>query len=253
MVITRQLYTQPAVTFVGMKNKSSFAALHLPFLFVMLMWIPFLIEYLFNVDLAWLGIYPREWWSLPGIIITPFLHGSIEHLIGNSLPMLVLGGLTYTFYRPIFYKSFFYIIVVGGLFVWAFARPSYHIGASGVIYGLASLLFFSGMFRKSYRLVAVSLLVVFLYGSMIWGLLPLEDHVSFESHIAGGVVGLAIAMYYRKWVFVKQKVYNWSNDEDELHRLEQVYGERYWELPPPEEKKLTIRYIFKPSSADQNP
>jgi membrane associated rhomboid family serine protease len=216
------------------------------------MWIPFLVEIVFQVDLAWLGIFPREWKSLGGIFLSPFLHGGIEHLMGNSIPNLVLGGLTYTFYRPIFYKSYFYIILLGGLFVWLFGRESYHIGASGVIYGLASLLFFSGMFRKSYRLVAVSLLVVFLYGSMIWGVLPLDRQVSFEAHLGGALAGLGIALYYRKWVFVKQKKLNWNSDEDDIRRLEEVYGERYWELPPKEEQTLTIRYYFKPEEKVQD-
>ncbi len=130
--------------------------------------------------------------------------------------------------------------------VWLFARPSYHIGASGVIYGLASLLFFNGMFRKSYRLVAVSLLVVFLYGGMIWGVLPLDEHISFEGHLAGAFVGFLISFRYRKWVFVEKKVYQWENDEEDIKQLEAKYGERYWENRPIEEKQLTMRDLFKP-------
>ena len=165
--------------------------------------------------------------------------------MNNSVPMLVLGSLTYYFYKPIFYKAFFNIIFFGGLITWFIARDSFHIGASGVIYGLASLLFFSGMFRKSYRLVAVSLLVVFLYGSMVWGVLPLEERISFESHLAGAVVGFAIAFRYRKWLFVEKKVYQWKNDEEDIKLLEAKYGERFWENPPIEDQQLTIRYFFR--------
>lgn len=221
-------------------------ALQVPFLIVVLMWIPFLIEIVFQTDLGWLGIFPRDYSGLKGILFAPFIHGDINHLASNSLPMIVLGGLTYTFYRPIFYKSHFFIALVGGLIVWLIGRESYHIGASGIIYGLASMLFFGGMFRKSYRLVAVSLLVVFLYGSMIWGVLPIKDEISWESHLAGGIVGLALAVYYRKWVFVERKVYNWSSDEEDIKNLESVYGERFWEDPPAEEQKLTVKYFFKP-------
>ena len=181
----------------------------IPFLLVLLLWVTFMVEIVFQIDLAVFGIYPRKASGLMGIVFSPFIHGDLNHLLSNSIPMLVLGSLTYYFYKPIFYKSLFNIMVFGGLLVWVFARPSYHIGASGVIYGLASLLFFSGMFRKSYRLVAVSLLVVFLYGSMIWGVLPLEEHISFEGHLAGAVVGYLIAYRYRKWVFIEKKVYNW--------------------------------------------
>lgn len=210
------------------------------------MWVPFIIELVFQVDLAHFGIYPRKALGLLGILFSPFLHGDFNHIISNSFPMLVLGSLTYYFYKPIFYKSFFNIIIFGGLLVWLFARPSYHIGASGVIYGLASLLFFNGMFRKSYRLVAVSLLVVFLYGGMIWGVLPLDEQISFEGHLAGAFVGFLISFRYRKWVFVEKKVYQWENDEEDIKQLESKYGERFWENPPIEEKQLTIRYFFKP-------
>jgi len=210
------------------------------------MWIPFIIEIGFHVDLAWLGVYPRKLSGLVGVLFAPFVHGDLNHIMSNSIPMLVLGSLTYYFYKPIFYKSFFNIIFFGGLLVWLFARPSYHIGASGVVYGLASLLFFNGMFRKSYRLVAVSLLVVFLYGSMVWGVLPLEAHISFESHLAGALVGFLIAYRYRKWVFVEKKAYKWENDEEDIKLMESKYGERYWENPPVEDQQLTIRYFFKP-------
>ncbi|MBD78514.1 MAG: rhomboid family intramembrane serine protease [Crocinitomicaceae bacterium] len=209
------------------------------------MWLPFIIEYVFQIELAWLGIYPRTWSGLKGILFAPFIHGDINHLMNNSVPMLVLGSLTYYFYKPIFYKAFFNIIFFGGLITWFIARDSFHIGASGVIYGLASLLFFSGMFRKSYRLVAVSLLVVFLYGSMVWGVLPLEERISFESHLAGAVVGFAIAFRYRKWLFVEKKVYQWKNDEEDIKLLEAKYGERFWENPPIEDQQLTIRYFFR--------
>ena len=232
------------LTALNLKN------LQIPFYFVVMMWIPYLFEVVTTIDLAQYGLYPREWSGLMGIFTAPFLHGDLDHLWGNSLPMLILGALTYHFYKPIFYKAYFYIILFEGVLVWLFARSSYHIGASGLIYGLASLLFFSGMFRKSYRLVAVSLVIVFLYGSLIWGILPIKPGVSWESHLFGGLVGAALAFRYRKWVFVKRKVYRWENDEEDIRRMESVYGERYWENPPVEDRQIAIRYFFKPREED---
>ena len=229
-----------------------FSNIQIPLLFVVLMWIPFLAELAFNTDISWLGIYPREFKSLGGIFLSPFIHGDINHLMNNTLPMLVLGSLTYYFYRPVFYKAYFYSIFFTGLLVWLFARPSFHIGASGIIYALASLLFFSGMFRKSYRLVAVSLIVVFLYGGMVWGVLPLKEGISWESHLFGGIVGGILALKYRKWVFLEKKVYRWENDEEDIRRMESVYGERYWNKPPVEEQRMTIRYFFKPNEEKKN-
>ncbi len=220
-----------------------------PFFFVAALWVFYALDLVLPFEMAQLGVYPRSFTGLLGIFTMPFVHGSLNHLMSNSAPLMVLGGLVYYFYRPIFYRIYFFGIVLTGIMVWLFARPSFHIGASGLVYALASFLFFSGMFRRSYRLMAISLLVVFLYGSLIWGIFPFKPGISWEGHLFGGVAGLAIAIYYRKLPVVKRKKYSWEVlDEDlEIEHYESRFGERYWEdkpqAPPPQIP--IIRYFFR--------
>ncbi len=170
-----------------------------PLLAVGLMWIVFAFDRVFDLDLSRFGITPRELHGLVGILFSPFLHGSLDHLLSNSAPMLVLGWLLVYFYP----KAAWRVVVAGwfaeGLWVWAAARGhTVHIGASGIIYALAAFLFVSGFIRKRAALIAVSLIVTFLYGSMWWGMLPLVPHVSWESHLFGGMAGALLAWFYRK-------------------------------------------------------
>jgi len=114
------------------------------------------------------------------------------------MPLLILSVGIFYFYWEIAWKAFAYIYLITGIWVWVAARPSYHIGASGVIYGLAFFLFFSGIFRKDPRSLALSLLVSFLYGSMVWGVLPIKEGMSWESHLFGALAGTFIAYWLRK-------------------------------------------------------
>jgi membrane associated rhomboid family serine protease len=217
----------------------------LPGLFVLIMWFVFLAEFLFGTSFSWLGINPREFSGLVGIVFSPFLHGDLNHILSNTAPMLILGFLTYLFYRPVFFRVYLYGALITGFWVWVAARPSYHIGASGLIYCLASFLFFSGLFRKSYRLMAVSLLVVFAYGGLIWGIFPFDWTVSWESHLLGGIAGLTLSIYYRRRLFIPKKKYSWEDGGDNLDDLEARYGERYWEGEDRTSRNTTITYIFK--------
>ena len=153
---------------------------------------------LFKVRIIELGVIPRTLEGLPGIIFSPFIHSGIDHLLSNTLPLLVVGSGIFYFYKEIAIRVISLVWLFTGFWVWLAARDSSHIGASGLIYGFVCFLFFSGLLRKDTRLLAVSLLVTFLYGSMVWGILPVDQSISWESHLFGSVAGIFSAIYFRK-------------------------------------------------------
>lgn len=186
-----------------------------PIQLVAILWLIKGIETLLGTSFGWLGIYPRQLDGLfPGIFTAPFLHGDIYHLASNTLPIIVLGFLLLHSFKDISTKVILLIYVLSGLGTWLIGRPSYHIGASAVIYGLAFFIFFSGIFRKNFKSIALALLVVFLYGGIIWGLLPLQQGVSFEGHISGALSGIYCAYLYRKHVSPSVR-YAWQDEKPE--------------------------------------
>jgi membrane associated rhomboid family serine protease len=200
-------------------RKKLLLSMIIPGIFVFMMWLVRIIETLFATDLSILGIYPLTIKGLPGILLSPFIHENFKHLFNNSLPLFFLATGVFYFYSEVALKVSFWIYIMSGLFVWIAGREAWHIGASGLIYGFASFLFFSGIIRKYYRLVALSLLVVFLYGSMVWGMIPeFYKNVSWESHMLGFVSGIIMAVWYRN-EGPQQPVYDWMDDlsPDEIH------------------------------------
>jgi len=188
-------------------------SLYLPVFFILLLWIVKIAELVLVLDFTEYGILPLQLHGLKGIIAAPLVHSSFSHLIANSIPLLILStGIIY-FYRDIAYKVLLLIYLISGFWVWLFARHAYHIGASGLVYGFASFLFFSGIIRKDNRMAALSFIVVFLYGSMVWGIFPLQPQISWESHLMGAVVGGIIAVYYRKEGPQPER-YEWENEDD---------------------------------------
>lgn len=186
-----------------------------PLLFILLLWLIKLGEHLTHSELTVLGIYPRHLSGLPGIISSPLIHKDFEHLFANSIPLFVLGASLFYFYREIAVKVFLFILLITGMSVWIGAREAYHIGASGVVYGLAAFLFASGILRREPRLLAITLLVTFLYGSLVWGIFPdffPEKNISYEGHFWGLVSGLLLAFYFRK-EGPQRKVYDWETEE----------------------------------------
>jgi len=186
-----------------------------PGIFVFIMWLVKITEILFNLDLTSYGIYPLSLTGLPGIIFSPFIHADFSHLFNNSIPLFFLGTALFYFYSEIAVKVSLWTYLLTGIFVWLAGRDAWHIGASGLIYGLASFLFFSGIIRKYFRLVALSLLIVFLYGSMVWGIFPdIYRNVSWESHMLGFVSGIILAVVYRK-EGPQAPVYEWLDEEED--------------------------------------
>lgn len=180
------------------EKQKIFRSILYPSLFVSILWAVKFFERAFNVDLIQFGLYPRSWQGAIGIITCPLIHSSFAHLFSNSVPLLVLGAMTFYFYRPIAFSVFFWVYLMSGIWLWAAGRSAYHVGASGLVYGFASFLFFSGIFRKEKTLMVLSLLVVFLYGSLVWGIFPIDPQISWESHLLGSLAGIITAFYYRK-------------------------------------------------------
>jgi membrane associated rhomboid family serine protease len=187
----------------------------IPVIVIVLIWLAWLIELLFETDFTNLGIHPLAADGLPGILLSPFIHADIKHLFNNTLPLLFLSIALFFFYSELALRVFLLTWFFSGILVWIAGREAWHIGASGVVYGLASFLFFSGIIRKYFRLIALSLLIVFLYGSMVWGLFPgVYRNVSWESHMLGFFVGIALAVWYRN-EGPQAPVHEWPEDEEE--------------------------------------
>ena len=174
--------------------------------------IKFLEDY-FQVRWTKYGVLPRSLDGFLGVILSPFIHGDWKHVFNNSIPLLVLLTSLRYFYKDIAKEVFLWSWFMSGLWLWVIGRPSFHIGASGIVYALASFLFFSGLIRKHTRLMAVSFVVVFLYGSMVWGVFPIKEHISWEGHLSGGIAGIILAWWFRLEGPPKQK-YQYEIDEE---------------------------------------
>ena len=211
-----------------------------PALFVLLLWIVKLLEKNSSITFHHFGIFPRTLDGLIGIIGSPLVHADFSHLINNSIPLLILGSCLFYFYKDIALKVFILIWLIGNIWLWSIARPSYHIGASGIVYGLVCFLFLSGILRKNKALMVVSLLVTFLYGSLVWGVLPIDYHISFEGHLMGSLAGILLAVYYRERGPQKEE-YIW--EEEEAQEAEEViidFQEMDSEIKPQENIEIKL-------------
>jgi membrane associated rhomboid family serine protease len=183
--------------------------------FVALIWLIQLLNWGLDLELERFGVRPRQFAGLPGILLAPLLHGSFAHLAANSLPLLVLGtGMLYLYPNSAL-KVIPAVYLGPGIAVWFFARASVHVGASGLVYGLVSYIFVAGVLRRDRRAIAASLLVSFLYGSLAWGVLPIEPGVSWETHLAAALIGLVLAIALRRLDIPPRKRYAWEDEEDE--------------------------------------
>ncbi|PID69504.1 MAG: rhomboid family intramembrane serine protease [Flavobacteriales bacterium] len=187
--------------------------LAVPLYLVLLLWIILWAELKFDLYFTKYGLYPRTLKGLQGVIFSPFIHSGVKHLFNNSVPLFVLLLSLFYFYRKIAFKILIYGTLLTGIFTWVIARPAYHIGASGVVYLLFSFLLFSGLIRRYYRLVAVSLIVIFLYGGMVWYILPIKEDMSWEGHLSGFITGLLLAIIYRKHGPQPVK-YDWGEEDE---------------------------------------
>lgn len=196
------------------EKKRLWLSLFIPLLFVFLLWLIALFQYLFDIDLSHWGVFPLRIKGLPGIFLSPLIHGNFEHLSSNSLPLLILGTMLFYFYPKSAFKVFLLLYFVTGIWVWFGARPAYHIGSSGIVYGLATFIFTCGALLKNIRLMAVSLLVVFLYGGLIWGVFPFDLRISWESHLSGFILGIILAFIYKHENRYPEFEPEWMNEEE---------------------------------------
>jgi len=173
-----------------------------PFLTLLVMWSVFMIDKSLELNLYTFGVKPNTFEGIKGIVLMPFIHGQkdFSHIINNSIPTFVLMSTLIYFYRSIAGYVLLFIWIGGGTLLWLFAlnTGSYHIGMSGVIYGLFGFLFVSGILRRYLPLQAISLFIVFLYGSMVWGIFPMEQGISWEGHFFGLFMGVVSAIIFRK-------------------------------------------------------
>lgn len=177
------------------------AVISLPIYWVLGLWIVHMLK--LSTDLPWgnLGLMPRNTDQLIGILTSPWIHGSLQHLISNSVPLFVLSTMIMLFYPRVAYRSMFLIYLLTGMMVWLFARGGViHIGASGVVYGLVSFVFWTGVFRRNIRSIILAMVVTLLYSGYFLGILPNQNGISWESHLLGGVVGIIVAFWMRIYV-----------------------------------------------------
>ena len=214
------------------------AVILLPFLFVLTLWISFWMDVRFHLDLVELGIYPRTFSGLRGIVLSPFIHGSLEHLYNNSIPLLILIASLEFFYKELTIKVLVYGVLLSGLLTWIIGRESYHIGASGLVYVLVSFIFFKGLLTKYYRLVALSLVVIMVYGSLVWYIFPnVKEGISWEGHLAGLLTGFVFALTFKTPEYKKMIRYDWEQpdynpQEDKFMQRFDEHG-NFVNLPPP--------------------
>ncbi len=229
-----------------------------PVFFLLAIWLVFWFEIRFGFDFNEFGVRPREIIGLRGILFSPFIHGDIKHLANNSVPLVVLTMALFYFYHNISWKILLWGLLFTGLLTWLIGRPSNHIGASGIIYMLASFLFFKGVFSKYYRLIALSLIVVFLYGGMLWYVVPIEPGISWEGHLSGLLTGFILSLIYKRNI-AKTPKYEWqqpgyNEEEDEFMKHFDENGnfiERRFETDEAEgsedKSRISYQYFYKKS------
>ena len=228
--------------------KFSLSVVVLPLLFVLSIWTVYWFEIRFDYNLKEFGIYPRTFQGLRGVIFSPFLHGNIEHLYSNTIPAFLLVSALRYFYRDNFWQVLGFGILFSGVLTWLIARESYHIGASGLIYVLVSFMFFKGLRSQYYRLVALSLVIIMLYGGMIWYVFPdIEEGISWEGHLAGLITGFGMSIFYKTPDYKKFLKYDWEQQDynPEGDKFMERFDENGFFVNPP--KPEIIEEVIEPT------
>jgi membrane associated rhomboid family serine protease len=236
---TFRYYPQPVTPEMAELEKKIFRySLFVPTLFLIIIWLVKLAELAFDTHFVELGMYPRHLKGLPGILFSPLIHSNFKHLMGNSSSFIVLATALFFFYRKLALRIFLLNYFLSGIFLWFGGREVWHIGASGIVYGLTAFLFLSGILRRDVRLLTITLIVAFLYGSYFWGLFPTEERISWDGHLMGALSGTMLSLIYFKHG-PPRVPYEWENEEDGDETLENTLNDLENDLEPEEpENKL---------------
>ena len=234
-------------------RKKFFGSLAIPALLVTLMWVVKVAEMAFSIDLNSWGLIPQTTRGLIGVLTLPFLHGNWEHLLTNTSAVLVLGTALYYCYPTLANPVMIISWLASGLLTWCIGSPhSIHVGASALIYSLNLFLIVSGFIRGNRMLIVISLIMVFLYGSFIWGMIPALaklQNISWEGHLSGAIIGIVLAFAYRK-KGPQKEVHHWDDEEEDNQDDMDDNGEKpYWDVPTPSNDELTVQYRFRPNKA----
>jgi membrane associated rhomboid family serine protease len=177
-----------------------------------------LLQAILDIDLARLGVFPREVDGLPGILTGPLIHGSWEHLFSNSISFIMLGAVLFWFYPRIALRSIVWLYLLSGFGIWISGQPnSYHIGASGIVYGMVSLVFWSGIFRRNVKSIVLALIILVMYAGFFEGIVPGKEGISWEGHLSGAIAGILLAWIYRKDVEADEIVPEVEEEVEERH------------------------------------
>ena len=204
---------EPRLTSSPKAQRNFLLALKIALWIVGLLWLILIIDSFLGLELGRFGLRPRHIDGLIGVFTAPLLHSGARHLFSNTLPLLIsLTTILYLYPRSAM-RAIPIIWIGSGILAWFIGRSSLHFGASGFVYGLLAFVFISGLLRMDMRSVGVSIMVWFLYGSMIWGVLPIRPHMSWELHLSGAILGVALAIVYRRWDITPVKRYEWEDDD----------------------------------------
>ena len=211
-----ELHTpDPAYTGSERSRASFWLAVKIALGFVALIWLVDAFNWGLDLELQRFGVRPRQFAGLPGILFAPLLHAGFDHLIANSLPLLVLGTAMLHLYPNSALRVLPTVYVGPGIAVWLFAGGGVHVGASGLVYGLVSYIFAAGLIRRDRRAIAASLLVSFVYGTLAWGVLPIKPGVSWQTHLAAALIGVSMAIVLRHLDIPPRIRYTWEDEPDE--------------------------------------
>lgn len=216
-------------------------SIYYPIGLCLFLWFIKAVEWMLAIDFGSLGILPRTLEGVSGILFSGFIHGDVFHLMSNTIPLVLLGGAIIYFYDRKGFRIILFLYLVTGLAVWVFARPAYHVGASGLVYGMLSFLLFRGLIRRDRQALAISFTVFILYGgSMFSGLMPEDSRISWESHLIGFVLGFFCAIFYRKGSLIAVV----KDDPDELDQTSAL-EENHSTTVDGNNEPITFRYSYK--------
>lgn len=231
------------------EKRHFFYSAFVPACIVVAMWLVFIVDASFGLGLSRFGVEPHTLRGLVGVLSMPLLHGNWEHLLSNTVPVLVLGTALYYFYGTIANRVMWLTWLVSGFLTWCIAADGLHIGASALIYGLNLFLIISGLIRGNTRLLAISFIMIFLYGSFMWGVFPSFTEpmrISWQGHLAGLLTGLVLAFFYRN-DGPQSEEHHWDDEDDDQDNDpdDDSNTSPYWDVPQPDKDELTVRYRFR--------